>query len=1056
MTNTPDNPVDTRAVAIVLASHGDRGDDKSNAGLAAHVEALRESGQYRFVSGGVLNGEPKFESALAEAELSGAEWILVYPMFMSAGYFAAEELPRRIKAANVSVLTSVLQPLGVDQRAPLLMLESALRAAQSSGLNPAETRLLVVGHGSKQGSASADATRRAVRVIEGHSPFARIDTAFIEEAPFVADALREYQGPTIIAGFFAGDGMHSGQDIPDAIAESGATAIYAGPVGLHPRISELIGSSVARALKSCGAENEPARPQAAAPTSPDPAPPPDPTPSPDPTPAPQPMAAPAPEPAPAAGPASAPAHGETSPEKPRRSVVQALSSGTRGVRLILGAVVALVMLAVLGVAALAFLVPEDTVRQQLTSIVKQQTGRDLAIDGDISVAWFPSIGVELGDVRVSNPAGMTAGDTLQVGTLTVNLKLLPLISRRVEVDRFVLTKPVFNLLSDANGRKNWELEKKAAARTEPTGQPHNGPSFVHAQAAGIGGGAVQEIRLGKVEIVDGTVNFTDERAGTRQNVSALNVSLVQPQLSDPLDANGDLVWRDKKVTFEGRVDSPSALIRDEASKLRLGLSAPDAKADFDGNIRLGTAPEVNGRMTANTQSVRQLAQWVSDPLPPGGGLGPASFTGQLSLKDDVLKFQNAELGIDDMKGKGQGSIRLAGARPLIVAGLTLDKLDLNPYLGEAPSPGKPGTAAPKPRGTKPSAAEPAPKPQSGQSLTDFIKKLDKAEEAPGAPQVRGWSKRAFDLSGLRSVDANVKLTAGTILYRQIRTGQSALTAALKNGVLTADLTRFALYSGTGVGRVTVNGARKTPAMAAVFNLNGVSALPFLTDAADFDWISGRANIELKVSGAGRSQKAMMQDLQGAARVAFADGAIEGINIPAMVRGLKQGKIDGWKRADREKTDFSQLSASFVIQKGVARNKDLQLIGPLVRMTGEGDIDLGRERIDYTALPRLVANLQGQGAVDDPKRGLLIPVRITGPLADPKIVPDLNRILNDPELAKDTVEKVGEVFKKLKNKEDVNNLLQGVFGGGDQQAPDGTQPQGEQARPEDVLRNLLGR
>ncbi len=1020
-------------MAIVLASHGDRGQDKSNARLAAHVKALRESGQYRFVSGGVLNGEPTFEQALAEAERSGADWILVYPMFMSAGYFAAEELPRRIKAANVSILTSVLQPLGVDQRGPLLMLESALRTAQASGLKPAETRLLVVGHGSKHGSANADATRRAVQVIESHSPFARIDIAFIEEAPFVADALRAYQGPTVIAGFFAGDGMHSGQDIPDAIAESGATAIYAGPVGLHPRIPELIGSSVARALKSRAGESEPAPPQAAAPT-----PPPQPMPAPGP--------APAPEHAPAAEAVSAPR--EAAPEKPRRSIIQALSSSTRGVRLVIRAAVVLVMLAVLGVTALAFLVPEDTVREQLTSIVKQQTGRDLTIGGDISLAWFPSIGVKLGDVRVSNPPGMKAGDTLQVGTLTVDLKLLPLISRRVEVDRFVLTKPVFNLLSDASGRKNWELEKKSARRIERQDPRGSAPSFVHAQAGGIGGGVVEDIRLGKVEIVDGAVNFTDERTGTRQNVSALNVSLVQPQLADPLDAKGNLVWRNKKVIFDGRVDSLPALIRNEASKLRLGLSAPDAKADFDGTVRLGTGLALNGQMTASTQSVRQLMQWVSDPLPPGGGLGPGSFAGRMNLKDDVLKFQNAALGIDGMKGKGEGSVRLGGAKPLIVASLSLDKLDLNPYLQD-------GAAAPQRSAPSPSAAAPAPSPQSGQSLTDFIKKLDKADEAPGSPQVRGWSRRAFDFSGLRAVDANIKLTAGAILYQQIQTGQSALTASLKNGVLTADLTRLALYSGTGTGRVTINGARRTPTMAAVLNLSGVSALPLLRNAADFDWISGRANIELKVSGAGQSQVAMMQDLQGSGRFTFADGAIEGINIPAMVRGLKQGKIDGWKRTDREKTDFSQLSASFVIQKGVAYNKDLQLIGPLVRMTGEGNVDLGRERIDYAALPRLVANLQGQGAQDDPTRGLAIPVRITGPWADPKIVPDLDRLMRDPELAQDTVEKVGKVIKKLKNKEDVNKLLEGMLGGGNnQQAPDGTQPQGEQVRPEDILRNLL--
>jgi len=190
---------------------------------------------------------------------------------------------------------------------------------------------------------------------------------------------------------------------------------------------------------------------------------------------------------------------------------------------------------------------------------------------------------------------------------------------------------------------------------------------------------------------------------------------------------------------------------------------------------------------------------------------------------------------------------------------------------------------------------------------------------------------------------------------------------------------------------------------------------------------------------------------------FSNGAIEGINIPAMVRGLKQGKLSGWKATEREKTDFSSLSGTYVVQQGIAYNKDLNLVGPLIRLTGEGNVDLGRERIDYAALPRIVGTLQGQGASDD-RKGIAIPVRITGPWAKPNIVPDLESLLRDPELAKDTVNKLGKVFKKLKKKEDVNKLLQGVLGGGNQGATQGqpgtAQPQGQQVKPEDVLKKLF--
>ncbi|MHA1164566.1 MAG: AsmA family protein, partial [Alphaproteobacteria bacterium] len=321
------------------------------------------------------------------------------------------------------------------------------------------------------------------------------------------------------------------------------------------------------------------------------------------------------------------------------------------------------------------------------------------------------------------------------------------------------------------------------------------------------------------------------------------------------------------------------------------------------------------------------------------------------------------------------------------------------------------------------------------------------------PQVRAWNQRAIDLTGLRMVDADLKLTTQALFYQKIKAGQSALTASLKSGVLKVDLTRLALYSGSGTGAITINNARATPVLSVRLNLKDISALPLLTNAVGFKWISGRANLAINVSGTGRSQSDIMRSLGGKANLVFADGAIEGINIPAMVRGLKQGRLEGWKSQDREKTDFSQLSGSFLIQDGIAYNKDLKLVGPLIRLTGEGNVDLGRERVDYAALPRIVASLQGQGA-DDGRKGIAVPVRITGPWERPKIVPDLQRLLNDPELAKETAEKVGKIINKLKNKKDFKKLMDGFLGGGNQGAADGAQPQGEQVKPEDLLKKLF--
>jgi AsmA protein len=1005
----------------VLAAHGDRGGSLRNEGIARHVAALAGTNRFASVSGGVLNGEPSLEEALHQADASGAKQIIIYPLFMSAGYFVKTVLAERVSAAGLEKPTGILQPFGLDQRVPLLMLENALRAAKGAGLDPSQARLLVTGHGSKHGPENADATKRAARILAPHSPFARIETAFLEEATLIPDALKNYSGMSVVAGFFSGDGMHASMDIPTAIQQTGAKALYTGPVGLHPRVPELIISSVNKAL----AEPEP-KPDAA------------------------PTATSTPAPAASDTPRSEP---ETQ-EKPTRRVKRRRSGP---VRLLLKAAFTLVMMAVLALGAIAFLVPEDVVRDQVSSLVKQQTGRDLKVRGKTSFALFPNVGVELGNVSLSNPPGMKAGEMLSMKTLNLNLKLLPLLTRRVEVDRFVLVKPIFNLLVDAKGRKNWDMAKKSAALAPPENAPINlqesapGFEFMQAQAGGLGAGAVQEISLGTAKIIDGTVIYTDERAGKKQRIDKVNVTLEQKDLSEPLDAGGDLVWLGEKVTFDGRLGNMSALLRNKSSKVRMTLSTSLGKGRFDGQMKLGEALSANGGVSGETPSLRRLASWLGNPLPAGGGLGPLSIKGHLGLIGQTVTFTKARLGLDGMTGTGQASIKLNGVRPHITAKMALDKLDLNSYLQGAT------VATPKPRASSPAPSTPSAQPKTKESLTDFIDKLNKDEPRP---KVRAWSQKAIDLTGLRIADADVKLTTGALYYKKIKTGKSAVTANLKSGVLTADLTRLSLYSGTGTGKVTLNGARAVPAVTGLFNLNSISALPLFKDAMGFKWISGRANMSISLSGTGRSQSELIRSMKGQGKLVFSNGAIEGINIPAMVRKLKQGQLGGLKSTEREKTDFSSLSGSFVAQAGIAYNKDLNLIGPLIRLTGEGNVDIGRERIDYAALPRIVGTLQGQGATDD-RKGIAIPVRITGPWAKLNIVPDLERLLRDPELAKDTVNKLGKVFKKLKNKEDVNQLLQGVLGGGNQgttQGQPGTaQPQGQQkVKPEDVLRNLLNR
>ena len=117
-------------------------------------------------------------------------------------------------------------------------------------------------------------------------------------------------------------------------------------------------------------------------------------------------------------------------------------------------------------------------------------------------------------------------------------------------------------------------------------------------------------------------------------------------------------------------------------------------------------------------------------------------------------------------------------------------------------------------------------------------------------------------------------------------------------------------------------------------------------------------------------------------------------------------MSGWQESEEKATDLSQLSASFKIDKGQAQTTDLNLVGPLVKMTGAGTIDLGTKQIGFRVEPKLVMTTEGQGRATDPL-GLGIPVMIEGPWGSPRIYPEMQGILDNPDAAYAKLKEMGK-------------------------------------------------
>ncbi|MBR1092463.1 AsmA family protein [Bradyrhizobium manausense] len=297
---------------------------------------------------------------------------------------------------------------------------------------------------------------------------------------------------------------------------------------------------------------------------------------------------------------------------------------------------------------------------------------------------------------------------------------------------------------------------------------------------------------------------------------------------------------------------------------------------------------------------------------------------------------------------------------------------------------------------------------------DFQRLAIPLAKSPDGAAGQPWSDAPIDVSGLNYVDAQIRVSANEAVIGEARLAPLALDAKLAGGILKAGTANLGAYDGQVSGEVILDATTGAPSFAMHSDLVGVRALPLLQGLAEFDRIDGKLQAKLALRSAGTSQRALMANMQGTAFVNFQDGAIRGINVAQMIRSLTSGTLSGWQdnqnfsqeQNKEQNTDLSQLSASFRIDKGQAVTTDLNLIGPLVRVTGAGTIALDTKMIGFRVEPKLVMTTQGQGRTSEPV-GFGIPVMITGPWSQPRIYPDMAGVLDNPEAAYAKLREMGK-------------------------------------------------
>ncbi|MGR5132236.1 AsmA family protein [Vibrio alfacsensis] len=683
------------------------------------------------------------------------------------------------------------------------------------------------------------------------------------------------------------------------------------------------------------------------------------------------------------------------------------------------AIPVVVILAV--VLALTVFVNPNQFKPLIVEKAQEQSGLELVIEGDISWQFFPSIGFELGRTELRNPQGFSQPNLFKVDTVGVDVSVTPLFSKKLEIGNVTLDGAEFYLETLKDGRKN--LDALVHAQTEQTAEATPEPSSESKKE-----GSDWTISLAGVTVSNGSLEVQDKQTGNYTKLYDISLNLSQFAFDNWTTADFGVKGEMNEQTFtaQGKADFKlakglanyalkninfDATYADAANKIDSATIGLDA-FEFDkvNNLSYALKGEAGGmkldmkgggelivdkaisKVQLNKLSLNSTFE--GDALPQSPMKVDMASDLSFDLTKSHLSFVLENLTANAIALDGKADVTL-GDIPKVRFTLHSPNIDLDELFSL----------------NKQAAA--SDKPASG------------GESGPVGPEVEP------DLSALKILDVKGDITIDKFKAANAKMEAVKANFSINRGVF--DLTSFSskLYQGTITATAKVD-ARKSPATySAKQSIKGVHVQPLLIDVANSDKLEGTGNIDVNVSGKSLTPTGMKKNLVGTVAINFTDGAVNGINVAQLIREnyarFKGQSLEGTDEV--KKTDFSAMTATMRLNKGVVSTDNLQAQSPLLRVRGKGSANYLNETVDFTISTSIVGSLEGQGGKNiDELKDITIPINVSGKWADPKfklVFDDVLKQKAQKEIDRG-VEKLTDKIKDEKTKEAVDSLLKNLF------------------------------
>jgi uncharacterized protein involved in outer membrane biogenesis len=576
----------------------------------------------------------------------------------------------------------------------------------------------------------------------------------------------------------------------------------------------------------------------------------------------------------------------------------------------------------------------------IAQAAKEATGRELKLSGDLKLQLGFTPALVIDNISFQNASWGSRPEMAQVKRFELEVALFPLISRKIQINRFRLIEPDILVEINKDGASNLAFEmKKEAKPTQPKakgkGEKIDFPGF-----------SVRELLIEK-----GRLTYKDGRSGK-------TFALILDQFSIAMDADKPVEMKGKgaynKVPFDlfAKFGSLEALTGPTQEwPLNLKVEIAETTFSLDGKVRdLLAARGFQFNLEVKSKDLTKLSPVAGSPIPVRG---PLEISGQITdPAPQVYRLSNLRMVLDKSDVQGGGEINLKGPRPYVSGNISSRLLDLKSLIPQEP------TGAAK-------AAKDDKPPKKAHKVF------------PNDPLPFGF---------LKTLDAEVTVAAEKILVPHLILEKAQVEARLKDGTLVLKPLQAVIGGGSLDGFLNLRSEGNEAALTTAIKIDRFDVGLLLKEFGVTELFEGKVDMILDFQGKGNSVAAFMAGLSGKTQAIMNKGRVDYRYIDLLGAGVS-GNLLRLMNPLKQQVKDVQLNCFvnfFDIKNGLAKSTALALDTSYLTVVGEGTVNLKTEELDFAFKPLTKDTLGSKGGVDLGLGDLSKPLKLTGTLAEPAL------------------------------------------------------------------------